>query len=32
MSRLPIVLQHLNSLGWTLLFVCLVAKITGVLP
>lgn len=29
MSRLPIILQQLNSLGWTLVFVLWVAKITG---
>jgi hypothetical protein len=29
MSRLPIILQRLHSLGWALLFAWLVAKITG---
>ena len=32
MSRLPRILQELHSLGWTALFVWLVANITGVLP
>jgi hypothetical protein len=29
MSRLPIILQNLHSLAWTLLFVFLAFKITG---
>jgi hypothetical protein len=29
MSRLPRILQELHALGWTALFVAIIAKITG---
>jgi hypothetical protein len=29
MSRLPVILQQLHSLGWTILFVLAVAIFTG---
>lgn len=32
MSRLPRLLQELHSLGWTVLFVWLIAHITGFAP